>query len=81
MEKGLCLDTMGKTAGNKFQAIPCHHQGGNQVQRNCKKKTDEFSNWVKVGEEGGCLIESNLHVDVFVIDIYTVESSCTVNQL
>lgn len=33
MEKGLCLDTMGKTAGNKFQAIPCHHQGGNQFFR------------------------------------------------
>lgn len=44
MEKGLCLDTMGKTAGNKFQAIPCHHQGGNQVQRNCNKKIDGFSN-------------------------------------
>lgn len=79
MEKGLCLDTMGKTAGNKFQAIPCHHQGGNQVQRNFKKKSMDFQIELKWGR--GCLIESNLHVDVFVIDIYTVESSCTVNQL
>lgn len=68
MEKGLCLDTMGKTAGNKFQAIPCHHQGGNQVPRNCKKKSMDFQIELKWGR--GCLIERNLHADVFVIDIY-----------
>ena len=31
MESGLCLDTMGTTSGNRVQAIPCHHLGGNQV--------------------------------------------------
>nr|XP_022307306.1 polypeptide N-acetylgalactosaminyltransferase 1-like isoform X2 [Crassostrea virginica] len=33
MESGLCLDTMGTTSGNRVQAIPCHHLGGNQFFR------------------------------------------------
>lgn len=51
MEKGLCLDTMGTTAGNKFQAIPCHHQGGNQVRRT----RDKWFFISKLSQEGGGL--------------------------